>query len=472
MNLKCTAYLDRPPFFIENTSSPKRVFILPENSRKQQNLSFKNIMFMNKDIILVAGTISRDVIENIREYIKSEGEKYKIAVIYSSKRALSSGQKKTLELVDIAIPANLDSTTGATEALLPYKDNLIAITCRIEAHIPEFQKIIPHVPYLKTPTVKSLDWATSKIDMRRRFRAYNKKITPKFAVVSDSTKTTLKVISKKVGFPLVIKPTGLAQSVLVNIVYHEEELEKELKKVFRKLSQAYKTLKRKSPPHVLVEQFMDGDMYSMDAFVTSRGKVYFCPPVAVKTGKAIGFDDFFGYQQMTPTLLSKDSIEVAQGICIDAIHAIALRSTSVHIELMKTEKGWKVVELGPRLGGFRQTLYKLAYNIDVTACDIKIRIPKKFNITKTPIGNAVAMKFFAKKEGVIKSIVGVKKAQDLKSLYDISVNKKVGDRATFAKNGGKSVFNIIMHNKDRSKLLADVRRLEQMVKIEVESRSK
>ncbi|NCO05374.1 MAG: hypothetical protein GW939_04505, partial [Candidatus Magasanikbacteria bacterium] len=193
-------------------------------------------------------------------------------------------------------------------------------------------------------------------------------------------------------------------------------------------------------------------------------------PVGVKTGRSIGFDDFFGYQQMTPTLLNKESLEGAYAVTEKAIHAVGLRSSSAHVELMKTEQGWKVIELGPRLGGFRNDLYELAYGIDLTANDINIRIPEKISIPKTVIGHAIASKFFAKEEGYIKSITGIKKAQELKSFKSIVINKQVGDKATFAKNGGKSVFNITLFNKDRSELLADVRRLEQLIKIETTKR--
>ncbi|MCD8507936.1 MAG: hypothetical protein LRY42_00840 [Candidatus Pacebacteria bacterium] len=53
-------------------------------------------------------------------------------------------------------------------------------------------------------------------------------------IAKDATKKTLDEIEQKVGFPLVIKPSGLAQSLLVTICYHQEELETNLKKVFRK----------------------------------------------------------------------------------------------------------------------------------------------------------------------------------------------------------------------------------------------
>jgi len=252
----------------------------------------------------------------------------------------------------------------------------------------------------------------------------------------------------------------------VTIVYHREELEKVLRRIFRTIKSTYQKSDGMWEPKVLVEQFMEGEMYSFDAHVTSRGKIYFCPPVHIKTGRSIGFDDFFGYKQMTPTLLKKSSIAEAETVATKAIHALALRSTSVHIELMKMENGWKVIELGPRLGGFRQDLYQLSYGINLTMNDIKVRIPEKIEIPKKVLGHSVAMKFFAKKEGTLKNLIGIKKAQQLKSFYKITINKKIGSKCRYAKNGGSSVFNIILFNKDRSKLLADIRRLEQVIRIE------
>ena len=80
------------------------------------------------------------------------------------------------------------------------------------------------------------------------------------------------------------------------------------------------------------------------------------------------------------------------------------------------------------------------------------------------------MKFFAKQEGNLTKLRGVKKAQVLSSFKKIYINKKVGDRCTFAKNGGSSIFNIILFNTSRSALLADIRRLENMIEIQTQKK--
>jgi hypothetical protein len=101
-----------------------------------------------------------------------------------------------------------------------------------------------------------------------------------------------------------------------------------------------------------------------------------------------------------------------------------------------------------------------------------VRIPKKPIVPKKCKGFACAMKWFADKEGSITELKGIKKIEELESFHQIVVNKKVGDRAIFARNGGRSVFNLFMYNADRSKLLADIRRAEKLVHIKVAGRKK
>ncbi len=418
---------------------------------------------MKRNIILLVGAPPSGLVEFKRKFHKV----YRLALVRSTKEPLTPKQEEFLKnkILDIDLCVNFDSSQSIMEALLPYEGELLAATCRAEAKVPQFQKLIPYIPYLKTPTVSSLEWCTNKIQMRKRLLAYDKKISPKFRVVSDAQKSTLKKIHEEIGFPLVIKPAGLAQSYLVNIVFHEEELEKTLGMVLKKIDKIYKEMGGRGEPQILVEQFMEGDMYSVDAFVNSRGKVYFAPLVHVKTGRDIGFDDFFAYRTLTPTLLKKNSIEAAENVATKAIHALGLRSSTAHIEMFRTEDGWKIIELGPRLGGFRNDMYSLSYGMDATTNDIFIRIPKKPIMPKKVQGYTAVFKFFAKKEGRIINLTGIKKVQELKSFHSIAINKSVGDLARFAKHGGKSIFNITLFNVDRSKLFADIRRMEQMIKI-------
>lgn len=357
------------------------------------------------------------------------------------------------------------------KTLIPYQDSLLAITARGEEGASRFKEIIPHVPYLRTPTPESLKWATDKYEMRKRLRLFNPKNTPKFTKVKENSKEERARVVEKVGFPMVVKPANLQESMLVTICYHEEEFEKSLRNIFKKLRTEYEKLNRTQLPTIMAEQFMDGDMYSIDSYINSRGTTFHCPLVRVHTGKNIGHDDFYNYTQTTPTALKKTTVEKAEAVAKDALHALGLRSTTAHIELMKIDDEWKVIEVGPRVGGFRPLLHELSCDIDHSLNDVLVRIPRRPIIPKKCKGFATAMKWYAPKEGLIAEMRGIKKIEDLESFHSIVINKKVGDRASFSKNGGKSIFNVFLYNKERSKLLADIRRIEKMVNIRIKKRT-
>ena len=419
-----------------------------------------------RNIIAYVMNLPAGAVESIRRYEKLEKRKFRVMLIWDSKNKEKKSKEKYKDL-DIYLEIDMSKPGVIAEALVPYQDELCAITCRAESYMAYFIQVIPHVPYLRTPTTESLVWATDKLEMRRRFAVLAKKFTPKYAVVKDHSKKERKRIIEKIGFPMIVKPTNLAQSLLVSICYHEEELVRALTQAFKKIQKIYNENGRLEEPNMMVEQFMEGDMYSVDAYVSSRGTVYFCPMVKVVTGRAIGHDDFFNYLHLSPTGLKSGTIEKAHEAALSGIHALGLRNTTAHVELMKVDDEWKLIEIGPRVGGFRDKLHRLSCDIDHSLNDILIRLPKRPIIPKKCKGFAATLKWYPRQEGELIKLKGIKKIQELKSFVSISVIKKIGDRCRFAKNGGKAVFVVTLYNIERSKLLADIRRIEQAIDIKI-----
>lgn len=425
----------------------------------------------DRKIILFVEAAPDEAIQQLRDYIKEKKKDWVLGLtLNSKKRHKEEKLQEWSERFDVIIKLDYESDRNMLKRLKPYEDQLLAVTCRSEASMMKFKRLIPNIPYLRTPIPETLDWATDKTQMRRRFRAYDKDITPKYKIVSDMTTETIEKIHDSISFPLVVKPSGLAQSLLVSICYHEEEMLTALRKNFRAIRKHFKERGITEKPKVMVEEFMEGDMYSIDSYVNSRGKVQHCPPVAVTTGRNIGFDDFFNYFQITPTQLTKKSIKDLEEITEKGIHALGLKNTSAHSELIRTEQGWKLVEIGARVGGFRQKFYEMSYGIQHAVNDVLVHIPEKIKIPKKKKGYSAVMKIYAKKEGRLEKILGLKKIQNLDSIESITTNRNPGDRCTFSKNGGKSVINIILFNKSRSKLLADKRRIEQSIDIRIEKK--
>ena len=440
----------------------ERFFILHATEEDQPHMQPPR-----KDIFVFVMNVPPGVVESVRRFEEESGETYRIMLLWDS-RVRDTRGVTTTPGIDINLSCDFSKPEKIAAMLLPYQAALLAITCRSEQYLGRFAEVIPHVPYLRTPTPDSLRWASDKYEMRKRLKLFDPKITPDFTLVSENTKKERKRITEKIGFPMIIKPTNLAGSLFVATCYHEEELEQTLRTCFRKLRNAYKADDRLERPQVIAEQYMEGDMYSIDSYVGSRGGVIHCPIVSVVTGKKIGHDDFFNHVQMTPTGLKPSTVRNAEAVAEQAIHALGLRSVTTHTELMKLDDEWKVIEIGARMGGFRHLLHQLSCGIDHALNDIRNRIPKKFQLPKRCQGYACAIKWFAEKEGKITEMKGIKKIEQLASFHSIDMNKKIGDRAEYARNGGRSIFNLFLFNEDRSKLLADIRRVEKLVEVKVQ----
>ncbi len=430
--------------------------------------SFDSMSKQKKNIIAYVSKVTTEAIADIRAHEKNTGERYRIMLIENTARKLTKKQTGAGLLgVDVVVPINFDSDSALQEALAVYQDQLCAVTSRAESYLSDFIKLIPFVPYLHTPTPESLRWASDKRLMRRHFKTADSSITPKYTLVRSTDEAELRRVGESVKFPLILKPTNLAQSLLVTVCHHHDELKRAAKEAFKNIEEVYKQSGRTETPRLIAEEYMEGLQYSVDAYVTARGRVMCCPLVRVKTGYDIGRDDFFGYLQITPTALSAATKERAEDVVKRGVHALGLRNTTVHVELMRIDNDWKIIEIGARIGGFRPQLHRMACGINHGMNDVLVRMGKQPVIPRRCKRYAAAMKYYAKEEGTITSITGLKKIEKLASFHALNIRKKRGERSVFAKNGGGAIFVLYLVNDSRSELLADIRRVEGGVKVEV-----
>jgi len=418
-----------------------------------------------KNIILFVGNIHEGILNSIREFENSENKKFRLAVIFDPKTKSGKEMKLDHEL-DIVISCDMNSEDNIKKAILPYKDELLVATVRSERDVPYFQKIIPFIKdIVKVPSVRSLDYAISKFKLRKRLMSYDSDITPDFMAVGDTEKSTLDKIEKKIGFPLIIKPSGLANSALITSCSNREELEANLSNTFEKIKNIYKKVEGRGKYEVIVEQFLNGEMYSVDICVTDKGRIHFLPFVREIIGDEVGFNDFFTYKTLIPTKICAIDIKSGKSIVKKAIRAIDLKNSVAHIDMMKTKDGWKIIEIAARIGAFRRKIYKLSYGIDQSLNDILNKLSKKPLIPKKILGHSAVFSFFAQEEGRLDRIEGINKARKLKSFFTINTKKKIGEKCLFAKNGGTSVLTVKLFNKNKKALNKDVKILEEYVKI-------
>lgn len=416
-----------------------------------------------KKIVYIGG-VNESSLERMREYISEKNKKWEIVLLQEPE---SIAKKETVYL-DFSDERSLKKWVDENG-----KD-ILCVSARGEKNIPLFQKIIPFLPEnVLVPSVDALQKSTEKTLMRKAFKKSDPSITPKFKIIKNLDEDfDVKSIMKNLQFPVIVKPSGLAASLLIQSAHYPEELEEILKKMKKKISSIYKEQKGRGTPAVLVEELLEGTIYSVDAYVNNFGEISFTPFVKYKTSAQKGFDDFFLYERLAPAKLSKEKIARAQIVATKGVHALGLKNTTTHIELVITESGeWKIIEIGPRIGGNRETLYEKCYGINHTLNDLLTRMHNKKPVIKEKIlGYLSTIYFYPKKEGFIKEIKGVKKAKKLISYLESTQHLKKGGKSLYAKNGGSSVLKVTLFNTDKEQFIEDKRKLEKMIHIETKTR--
>ena len=424
---------------------------------------FKSNMKPKTKYIVYIGSFPLAGIDQLIDYIRRKKKNWKIVLWRATELdSPAPEENKYLEIRHV----DYSDKKSMQVVIDEYKDRVACVTFRSDSNIRFFQKIIPLLPkHLRVPTVSALRKGDDKVAMRRAFSKYSKRITPKYEVIENLLTAKPSQFKTKLHFPVIVKPNGLQGAFLVQAAYYGEELKEILVRMKKRINKVYASYAGRGNASVLIEEIIEGDQYSVDVYIDDAGEIYYCPFVKYKMAADKGFDDFFSYEQTTPATISKESIEKAKEVCELGIDAMGLRNSSAHIELIRREGEWKIVEIGPRLGGFRPEMYKLSFGFNHSVNDLLNKMGKKPIIKRKRLGYTSAIKFYPREEGYITKISGIKKAKELKSFKSMTVKRKKGRRALHAKHGDRYVVRVTLFNKNKAQFIKDRRKLEQMIKI-------
>lgn len=420
-----------------------------------------------KNIILFLGSAYNSNLDEAGNFERSQGRKFRTAIITSRKVNLNEKppkQKGMEKRFDFVLRCDTKNIGSIAKAIKPIKDEVLIVFCYFESWMPLYARLVKLLPGVKMPTVKALKICNSKLEMRKKFMKLHPEITPKFMLVKNSR--DYKTIAKKIKFPCITKPLSLTKSRLVIKSNNSEELKSNLKNTFKKIKSIYKKVHSESEPLVLAEEYLEGDLYSIDAYVNSKSKVYFTPIVRVVTGKDIGINDFFNYYRLTPADINSSEEKKAQAVARKAIKATGPISITLHVELMKTKNNdWKIIELQTRPGGYRNEMFKLSYGIKHYENDFLNRMDKKPIIPAKVKSYTAVFEIFPEKEGKLVAVRGMEKMKKLKSFVRYEQAKKIGESCGFSGNGYIYVLQVVLNGKNKKVFYGDLKRMREVVKI-------
>lgn len=345
-------------------------------------------------------------------------------------------------------------------------DDVRAVICRGDKYVQYLRMTLPYLP-ASVPVASdlSLTATTNKRLMRQAFAASYPEITPGYMHVHDASPQSVEGVVQTLTFPVIVKPASLASSLLIQKCRNVQELAANLRTTFADLSAIYEKEERTEPPEVIVEEFMVGDFYSIDSYVRKRDEIDHCPPIRYIPADTLGIDDFFLYKRSVPTELSERDAAEAYEAATKAIRAVGLTHSAAHIELVKTKTGWKIIELGPRLGRFRNIMYREAYGIDHGYNDMLIHLGLAPRIGSDTQKYCAAYSFYPHEEGALEAIAHLDELRALNSVCYLKTAAAKGEYIRRAKDGGHAVGEVIIATSNKEVFDADCAWIESNVAV-------
>lgn len=322
---------------------------------------------------------------------------------------------------------------------------------------------------LPLPTSDSLEIATDKQRMRQSFIEHSPELTPTYMRISDANESTMHLIDETVGYPLVIKPANLASSLLIQRCDTRQQAQQSITGALEVIGSMYDESGRHEDPVIIVEQMLEGDLYSVDAYVSDTGDIFCCPAVEYVTGQSVGVDDFFLYRRSAPTHLESSDWDACKLAVERGIKAIGLTTTTAHIELCKTNDGWKIIEIGPRVGRYRIEMYREVFGIEHSDNDIKIRLGLMPELLFETKAYCSVYSVYPYEEGMLEQIDNLDAVHGLESLKHLRRLIEDGTEVRYAKNGGHALAEVVLAHENRVQFEQDCAWFEANVKAKVKA---
>lgn len=253
--------------------------------------------------------------------------------------------------------------------------------------------------------------ATDKGEMMKAFESADVE-RPWYHILR--TPEELDGVIRKITYPCISKPVDNAGSRGVILIESSEELERAVR---------YSSSNGREGG-VIVEEYLRGSEVSVEVMVMD-GTVHILQITDKLTTGAPHFVEM-GHSQ--PSRLSDEHIKAIRDLAVKAVKSVGIDNGPAHVEIMLTDKGPRMIELGARMGGDCITthLVPLSTGIDMVKATIQIALGELPDI-EAKFEKGAAIRYMKETFGIIKNISGVDVARGMDGIKQITLVKSSGD---------------------------------------------
>lgn len=219
---------------------------------------------------------------------------------------------------------------------------------------------------------------------------------------------------QKIVYPCICKPVDSSGSRGVILIQSELELNPSIE-----YAMSYSKSKT-----VILEEYVIGSEVSVEILI--QDGCYYVLNITDKLTTGAPYFVEVGHSQ--PSRLEEGTKALIEDLAIKAVKALEINVGAAHVEMIISEDGPKIIEVGARLGGdcITSHLIPLSTGIDMVKMVILIALGEKISIDKIENG-ASAIRYLESKEGKIEEVMGVEEAQNSLGVQEVKILKVLGE---------------------------------------------
>ena len=235
--------------------------------------------------------------------------------------------------------------------------------------------------------------------------------------------TPFSEIEESFNLPVIMKPNTWVGSSKVVKIHSSQDFD------------AYKNLFLDSW-ECLVEEYIDGEMYSIDYFVDENQNFYCSPIIEMKLWKDLWVKDFFVYSCSVNNDMSKIiPLDILENMIQDTIKTCGIKNSFIHHEFKySSQKQLKTIEVNARIWGRRLKILQAGYAVNI----YKLMFQKQ-SFIDAPIQNCFsAFALYPQKTWILKAYNKelLEKIQSLASFQSLDIdNHYVGNKIWLTRDG-------------------------------------
>ncbi len=293
--------------------------------------------------------------------------------------------------------------------------------------------------------------ATDKGEMIKAFKENNVE-SPWYYIIEN--KEDISTIKPLLSYPCIVKPTDNAGSRGVMLVKSEKELDSAIE---------FSSNEGRSGA-VIIEEYMRGHEVSVEIIVF-KSIVHI---LTITDKLTTGEPHFVELGHNQPSMLNVEDQTKIKDLATRAVKAIGLTDGPAHVEIMLTNEGPKMIELGARMGGDCITthLVPLSTGIDMIKATIDISLGEEPDL-RQKFTKGSAIRFLSPQTGVVESIRGIEEAKTSLGVKEVEIPIHIGSNISEINSSLDRSGYVITQSTDASKAIIECE--EAINKIHIET---